>query len=130
MSEIIQRALIVQNPWASLIVGGRKKWELRKRACHIRGRVGIIEAGSGFIIGEADLVDCINLSSPQVGDDLQRWRSLHMVSPSEMEKYTVNFAWCFENAQRYKQPRAYEHKKGAQIWVELPDYTASWALPA
>ncbi|WP_442951553.1 ASCH domain-containing protein [Paenibacillus sp. GYB004] len=52
----IQRALIVREPYASMIVTGTKIWEIRGSNTKIRGTVGIIAAGTGTVIGRCDLL--------------------------------------------------------------------------
>lgn len=89
------RCLCVKSPYAGRIVDGKKTEEYRTTATRIRGKIGIIESGSGTIIGEAELYDCTRLSD---------WR----------------YAWHIRNAKRYKTPRPYVHPFGAVIWVRVP----------
>jgi ASCH domain len=53
------KALIIRDPWIGLILTGRKTWELRASPTKIRGRIGLIRKGSGWIVGVADLVDSL-----------------------------------------------------------------------
>lgn len=50
------RALIIRRPYIGQILCGLKLWEMRSSATKIRGRIGLIEAGSGLIVGEAQIV--------------------------------------------------------------------------
>jgi len=114
----IEKSLIIKQPWIDLILRGEKVWEMRSRATHIRGRIGLIEQGTGLIIGEGELVDCIAID--QLGISLNMpSRPLveyHCVSDeSLLTKY--RFAWVIENPVRYETPIPYEHPKGAVIWV-------------
>jgi hypothetical protein len=86
------RLLIVKEPWASQIVTDKKRIEFRSRKTHIRGRIGIVAAGTKTIIGEVDLIGC---EGPV--DDL--------------------YNWLLANAVRYDRPKHYRHPPGAQIWV-------------
>lgn len=71
------RALSVRQPYAELILSGKKKIEYRSRRTHIRGRVYIyagkmpgdpddfadlgLEPGdlpAGFLVGTVEIVDC------------------------------------------------------------------------
>ena len=47
----LNRLLVVAEPWASLLVGGDKTWELRTTSTNVRGPVGIAAKGTGTIIG-------------------------------------------------------------------------------
>lgn len=94
----ISRALIVKDPYATQIVRGDKDKEYRTRRTNIRGRVGIIKAGTKRIIGEVDIIACI----------------FDNLSPN---LYRDNYIWCLSNPGEYKKPKPYHHPRGAQIWV-------------
>ena len=51
----MERALIIQKPWVDLILDNIKIWEMRSTKTNVRGKIGLIEAGSGLIVGEAIL---------------------------------------------------------------------------
>jgi hypothetical protein len=94
------RCLIVKDPWATEIVEGKKKREYRSFPIKIRERIGIIRAGSKTIIGEVDLVGCVEAKKLRVSD------------------YCFGlYAWILENPVKYQKPRPYDHPIGAQIWV-------------
>jgi hypothetical protein len=48
-------ALVVKEPWASLLVTGQKTLELRKSHTKKTGRIAIASKGSGLLIGEVQL---------------------------------------------------------------------------
>ncbi len=113
-ATVIKRALIVRKPYARMIVGGVKTWEMRSRPTTIRERIGIIEAGSGLIIGAVDLVDSLNLSLNSLKDKVHK----HQVDDfALLEKW--HFAWVLERPKLYKEPRVYIHHPGAVVWVKL-----------
>ena len=92
----IFRCLVVRPPYARAIVTGAKVEEYRSRPTRIRGRVGIIESGSGTIIGDAVLTDCTERDGG--------WE----------------YVWHFTDARRYAVPVAYRHPFGAVVWVKVP----------
>lgn len=51
------KGLIIDQPWIGLILSGKKTWEMRKTACHHRGRIALIRKGSGQVVGTADIVN-------------------------------------------------------------------------
>ena len=89
------RCLCVRPPYAGQIVDGKKLEEYRSQPTRIRGKIGIIESGSGTIIGEAELYDCT-------------------------EKDDWDFIWHLRNAKRFKTPVPYVHPFGAVVWVRVP----------
>jgi len=109
------RALIVARPWIDRILDAGKTWEMRSTRTSIRGRIGLIEAGSGLIVGEVDIVDCLEPLTP---DTARTSISSHQVDDlALLEKW--KHPWVLENAQRYDQPIPYHHPKGAVTWVRL-----------
>lgn len=75
------KVLSIREPWASIIINGYKKYEFRSWKTNYRGKIFIhaskniekdnikrfeklnINYSPGFIIGEAEIVDCIPVSS-------------------------------------------------------------------
>ena len=55
----MNRGLIIKQPWIELILSGKKTWEMRSRPTHIRGKIGLIEQGTGLIVGEVEIIDCL-----------------------------------------------------------------------
>ena len=88
--------LVVKPPYARQIVTGQKTEEYRSRPTKIRGRIGIIESGSGTIIGDAELYDCTERDGG--------WE----------------YAWHLRGARCYAVPVAYRHPFGAVVWVKVP----------
>lgn len=125
---MIQRALIIDEPWIGLILNGQKDWEMRSTACRIRGPIGLIRKGSGLIVGIANLVGC---SGPYSNAELERHISHHHVSSELTERpgYGWRHAWELEDVVPLTTPVAYRHKSGAVKWVTLDD-EVSQALSA
>jgi hypothetical protein len=114
---MIERALIVRNPWAELEVIGVKTWELRSRATKFRGEFAIALQGTGMLIGQATLVDVIeNLTLSQL---ISNYDKHHVKDEDLLKKWC--YPWVLENAIKYEQPIPYNHPQGAVTWVKLKD---------
>jgi hypothetical protein len=87
--------LFVKAPFAGWIVDGVKLIEYRTRETYLRGRIGIIESGTGTVIGDAELIDCN--WNPQQGF----------------------YLWLLRNPRRYTTPVPFEHKQGCVTWALL-----------
>jgi len=87
---------------------------MRSRPTNIRGRIGLIEAGTGLIVGETILVDCY----PAIGP-IQALLTIshHQVDDLDLLK-KWKYPWIFYCAKRYETPIPYRHPKGAVIWVK------------
>ena len=112
--------LLIQEPWISLILSGRKTWEMRTRACHKRGRIALVRARSGLVVGTADIVDCLPpLTSVEAYAAAERF---HAIPPHEqMDAFEGGWRtpWVLTNARPFSAPVPYRHPSGAVIWVAL-----------
>lgn len=111
----MDRALIVKKPWIDLILSGEKTWEMRSKPTKITGWIGLIEQGTGFIVGKAFLTSGWCKPSTQ---ELIENHSKHLVDNTALlEKWC--YAWTLEQAQRFETPIPYKHPSGAVIWVKI-----------
>ena len=109
------KALIIKKPWIDYILDGNKTWEIRGSKTNIRGKIELIQSGSGLVVGCCEIIDCKKLSF----QDYINNKDKHKISDTTCLPYKNTFAWIISNAQRYKEPRKYKHPNGAIIWVNL-----------
>jgi hypothetical protein len=116
------RALIVRQPWADKILDGSKTWEIRGSATHVRGRIGIIPARSKMVSGYCNLVA---VRGPLTISELLETVGLHAINREELLRqgppYPCTYAWVLEQSAKLDRPIAYNHPRGAIIWVRLQD---------
>ncbi len=113
------KCLIIKKRWLDLIFDGKKTWELRSSRTAVRGKIGLIEKGSGKIMGTCEVVD---VRGPLSLAELKRSTRRHGVPAREfgvIPPYKKTYAWVLDNAHRYKRPRPYNHPSGAVIWVNV-----------
>ena len=55
----LDHALLIKAEWCQEIFEHGKCWEIRGQCSKIRGRIAIAQSGTGTLVGEATLVDCI-----------------------------------------------------------------------
>ena len=112
----MERALIVQKVWSDKIfdLNDPKTWEMRSTKTSIRGTIGIIEAGSGLIVGSVEIVACLQhpLEYPAFFINEHKVENLSLLN-----KWC--YAWILSNAKRFDKPIPYTHPKGAVIWVKI-----------
>tara|TARA_R100000093_G_C1869556_1_gene50896 strand:- start:6 stop:377 length:372 start_codon:yes stop_codon:yes gene_type:complete len=123
---MMNRALIIRKEYLDQILGGDKVWEMRTSRTKVRGRIGLIEQGSGLIVGEVDLIDSLDAIG-RLGRiccfDFHRVKDLDL-----LKKW--KYPWVLSNPVRYKEPMPYTHPKGAVIWVKVDlDHDANPQLP-
>ena len=111
------KGLIIKKFWLDKIFDENKDWEIRGSNTLIRGKIVLIQSGSGLIMGEAELIDVI----PMNADKFEHNKERHQISSYPQLPYTQPYAWVLKNAQRYEQPKPYNHPQGAVIWVNLED---------
>lgn len=107
--------LIIKEKWLELILAGKKTWEIRGSRTKKRGTIYLIKSGSGQIVGQVDLIGCMELANEQY----ERNSSRHCIGTGFSRlPYKKPYAWILDNAIRYKKPIPYTHPQGAVIWVK------------
>ena len=113
----ISSGLMVMETWVNklLVPVSPKTWELRGSRTNKRGWVGLIQSGSGLIVGIGKLAGFTGpLSLEQYLDSAERHKVHDQALP-----YKRTFAWVFEATHRLTEPIPYVHPPGAVIWVNL-----------
>ena len=110
----VDRALIIRQPHIGKILNGIKTWEMRSTSTKIRGKIGLIESGSGMIVGEVEIE---RVYGPLPTEHLKHNKDKHQCSVTDLVKW--RYAWVLKNAKRYDKPKPYAHPKGAVIWVKI-----------
>lgn len=117
--RVYEKAIIIDEPWISLILRGEKVWELRSKRTRFTGPVGLIRKGSGTVVGTARLVGCLQ---PLSAGELSIHEPLHRVLGAE-QRAAVEIGrvipWVLRDALPLSRPVAYPHRSGQQIWVLL-----------
>ena len=121
------KALTIKQPWATLIIEKYKEYEFRSWKTSYRGKI-LIHAGlslekdmldrfkeynldykCGYIIGEAELVDCIKVDK-KINEYLKELNPIVYGRSNHVEKY----AWKLENIKKYDKPIKTKGKLG--LW--------------
>ena len=110
----MERALIIRQPWIGKILSGEKIWEMRSTSTKVRGVIGLIEQGTGLIVGEAEIA---TVFGPLTRQHCEAGFKKHCVPAEQYDKW--KFAWVLFDAKRYDEPIPYDHPKGAVIWVKI-----------
>jgi hypothetical protein len=112
------RGLIVGSPHIDRILSGKKTWEIRGHATKIRGRIMLIRAGSGQVVGSCEIVETIG---PLSLNELRRNAGKAGVRRNELDgmPYKRTYAWVVKNAKSFARARSYQHPSGAVVWVNL-----------
>jgi hypothetical protein len=115
-------ALVIDEPWISLMLKGEKTWETRKKTTKLRGRIALIRKGSGQVVGVAELTD----SRPPL-PDLAAYAAaerFHRIPPARQPKAFEDgwrTPWVLAHARPLAKPVSYAHASGAVIWVNLDE---------
>mmetsp|Transcript_159133 Transcript_159133/g.296548 ORF Transcript_159133/g.296548 Transcript_159133/m.296548 type:complete len:718 (-) Transcript_159133:58-2211(-) len=108
-------ALVVKKPWVDLILAGHKTWEIRGTSTHRRCTICLAQSGSGKLVGEVRIIDCVPLRL----EDLPQHVEKHCIQDFTIVKYRRIYAWVLQDAVRYEEPLSYTHPQGAITWVKL-----------
>ncbi|MFT4311602.1 MAG: ASCH domain-containing protein [Candidatus Woesearchaeota archaeon] len=107
--------LIIKKEHLDKIFSGKKTWEIRSSRTHKRGKIGLIQSGSGNIVGECEVVDC---SDELTLEEYLKNKDKHCSENTKLT-YKKTYAWVLKNAKRYSKPLKYKHPAGAIIWVKV-----------
>lgn len=109
------RSLIIDRPHIDKILDGQKIWEMRSRPTKIRGRIGLIQKGSGLIVGSAELY--------AVGNALDERKAFFTIEQHQVLDLDLikkwKYPWMLKNIVKFKNPISYKHPQGAVIWVKI-----------
>ncbi len=117
LDQLPERGFRVKEPYASLIVQGKKRWELRKHPTRVRGRVGVIHGNR--VLGTVEITD---VHGPFTVEELKAHYDKHLADPRFLEQYAQGrplYAWELGDAQEYPEPRPFTPKQGQQLWIRL-----------
>ena len=109
------KALIIKQPWIDYILDGKKTWEIRGCKTNFRGKIELIQSGSGLVVGSCEIIDCKELTLDDYKINIQK----HNIQSVDKLPYKKTHAWVISHAKRYETPRKYKHPQGAIIWVHL-----------
>ncbi|WP_048148335.1 ASCH domain-containing protein [Palaeococcus ferrophilus] len=111
------KGLIVREPYATLIVEGKKVWEIRKQRTSVRGTVLILS--NGRALGKVKIVDVLGPFTPE---ELEAHVDKHHASPEFLREYSKGkplYAWVLSDAQKFEKPKRVEIARGAQVWANV-----------
>jgi hypothetical protein len=116
------RALVIKSEPMKLILDGPKSWEIRRGRCLIKELIGLIESGSGTVVGVAELTGCIG---PLTRDmRIRNARKMGVSLEEAGQRWPKDFyAWVLQNRLRLKKPVPYKHSNGIVRWVPLSPAT-------
>ncbi|MHA1617462.1 MAG: ASCH domain-containing protein [Candidatus Njordarchaeales archaeon] len=113
----IAKGLIVREPYASMIVKGVKKWEIRSQRTKIRGQIAIVSKKR--ILGSVELV---GVKGPFSVDELMRYYPYHKADRETLNKISRGkplYAWRLDNPVEFKEPITINIPPGPVIWVDI-----------
>ena len=66
--------LIIKDPWIGMVLDNFKSWEIRGSKTEKRGTIYLIRSGSGYIVGQTDIVGCIELTEERFEENKEKHR--------------------------------------------------------
>lgn len=128
--DVPVRGLIIREPWLSMILAGRKDWEMRSRSTTVRGSIALIRSGSGLVVGVARLTGCGERLAPEA---MRASNHRHGVPAERIDRVIADgwtIPWQLEGARALSSPLPYRHPKGAVVWVRLDPEVVSEMVAA
>ena len=107
--------MVIRPEWFIKILTGEKTWEIRGNNTRIRGKIELIQSGSGLIMGCCEIVDSLEIDKKF----FLNWENKHCIKSIDDIHYKKIYAWVIKNPIRYPTPKPYKHPWGAETWVNL-----------
>lgn len=117
-------AIPIREPWIDMILAGKKKWEIRSKFTKKIGPVALIRAGSGTVVGTANLTEVIQLT-PQIAYEKHSIMGFRPLTKAEAKDLEGQYAWVLKDIIKFKNPVPYKHPSGAVTWVTLDEQTTN-----
>jgi hypothetical protein len=117
--ELPKVGLIIDEPYISMILEGRKTWEMRSQRTGKRERIGLIKKGSSAVFGSIEVFDC---DGPMSIEELKSTSEFHGITKQQIEMGLLdkwNYAWKLRDVKKFDVPIPYKHPSGAVTWVDL-----------
>lgn len=108
--------LIVNQPYADLIIEGKKQWELRSRHAP-KSKIG----SEVYLLSKGNMLGKIKIKyskGPVDLKELQETVHLHQSNLEGLDDSFSSYAWEVDVSEKFETPEKYLHPNGAQIWVK------------
>src|SRR5688572_10979565 len=118
---MIKSGLLIKSPWIDKILAGEKTWEIRDKRSNKHERIGLIQSGSGTIVGTC----CVG---PLSADQFKKNFDKHRVTPGELVAFYGNksiYAYVLSDVRKLGKRIPYTHKPGAVQFVRLTSENVS-----
>jgi len=115
----IMEGLIVKQPFAELIIDGKKTWELRsKSAPKKKINKEILLLSSGFALGKIKIKKCFEATKKEIIKNPKK----HQSNINGLTNENYFHVWEVNVTKKFSNPKKYSHPLGARIWVKNVDF--------
>jgi hypothetical protein len=112
------RALVIMPEPMHRILDGSKSWEIRRGRCLFHELIGLIESGSGLVVGVAELTGCIGPLTREMR--MRNARRMGITVAEASRRWPTDYyAWVLRKRRRLAKPVPYKHPNGVVRWVPL-----------
>ena len=115
--EVPERGFRVREPYATYIVEGKKRWEIRRYPTGVRGRVGVVSGDK--VIGTVEIVGS---RGPFSVEELRDHPDRHLADERFLREYAKGeklYVWELGEARKFHEPVEFEPQRGQRTWVRL-----------
>lgn len=108
--------LIIKAPYINWILKGEKTIELRGFNTKKRGKIALIESGTGCVVGTVEITNAFEIATKS---QYEKLRLRHCVGRERKDiRYKRLWAWELEKPEMFEEPIPYEQQRGQQVWVK------------
>lgn len=115
--EVPERGFRVREPYATYIVEGKKRWEVRRYPTGVRGKVGVVSGDK--VIGT---VEILGSKGPYTLEELREHPDRHLADERFLKEYARGeklYVWELGEARKFHEPVEFEPQRGQRTWIRL-----------
>ncbi len=117
----LRTGLVVKGKFASLIVDGKKTWEIRKIPPYVSGVVGVIDGDRDVLLGTVEITGFLG---PFTLKELMKHQEKHHGGGFLKQYGRGNiplYAWILRNPVKFSKPLRVKYREGRAGIAEILD---------
>ena len=102
----------MNNKWATLVLSGKKIWEIRTRNTNIRERIALGNTKTKCYVGYATIIDSIEMTITEILKHNNKHQANHFIKQYAKGRKTL-FIWVLKDVVVEHEPKPYSYSTGS-----------------
>ncbi|MBE3116201.1 ASCH domain-containing protein [Candidatus Bathyarchaeota archaeon] len=102
----------MNNKWATLVLSGKKIWEIRTRNTNIRERIALGNTKTKCYVGYATIVDSVEMTVAEIFKHNNKHQANDFIKQYAKGRETL-FIWVLKDVVVEHEPKPYSYSTGS-----------------